>query len=53
MIEKEIKVKGINPYYSVEVEKKDKKVFITLTDVFGREMCVGISDKNWEKIKLI
>ena len=46
-----MKVKGLNEYYSVEIEKENKRVFITLRDIVGNAMCVGISDKDWEKIK--
>ena len=46
-----MKIKGLNKYYSVEIERKDKTVFITLRNIVGNAMCVGISDKNWEKIK--
>ena len=46
-----MKIKGLNKYYSIEIEKENKKVFITLKDALSKEICVGISDKNWEKIK--
>ena len=47
-----MKVPGINECYSVEIEKKEKnRIFITLRSITGTEMCVGISDKNWEKLK--
>ena len=52
-----MKIKGINPFYSVEIEKgtyvKEKGVCITLTDASGMQIAVAISDKDWDKIKQI
>lgn len=52
-----MKVKGINPCYSVEIERgtyaEEKGVCIILTDGMGRQIAVAISDEDWNKIKEI
>ena len=57
MEDKEVKVKGINKCYSVEVEKGvfvgEQGVAITLRDASGNEMTVAVSKEDWEKIRNI